>query len=162
LDAEVERFRGRRLEGSYPYVWLDTSYLKARQDGQVVSVAIVIAMGVNAKSGERPRERLSLCAAGSLGRGWQASHPACGSRPSRPALYVLDSNINAGPEVPRASRLSTTLRRGSGLRGFEREKRNRRERAQHEREQDTEQPSLPGSPVRRVARPALRFGLPPG
>jgi putative transposase len=34
-------------------VWLDASYLKARQDGQVASVAVVIAIGVNAKSGER-------------------------------------------------------------------------------------------------------------
>jgi putative transposase len=41
------------LEGPYPYVWLDASYLKARQDGQVASVAAVIAIGVNANSGER-------------------------------------------------------------------------------------------------------------
>jgi transposase-like protein len=53
LDEEVERFRNRPLEGAYPYVWLDASYLKARQDGQVASVAVVIAIGVNAKSGER-------------------------------------------------------------------------------------------------------------
>ena len=33
LDAEVERFRQRPLIGSYPYVWLDATYLKARQDG---------------------------------------------------------------------------------------------------------------------------------
>jgi putative transposase len=53
LDEEVERFRGRPLEGHYPYVWVDATYLKARQDGRVVSVAVVIAVGVNAKSGER-------------------------------------------------------------------------------------------------------------
>jgi putative transposase len=53
LDAEVERFRGRPLEGSYPYVWIDATYVKARQDGRVASVAVVIAVGVNAESGER-------------------------------------------------------------------------------------------------------------
>jgi putative transposase len=53
LDEEVERFRGRPLEGSYPYVWLDATYLKARQDGQVVSTAVVIAIGLNAESGQR-------------------------------------------------------------------------------------------------------------
>ena len=53
LDAEVERFRGRPLEGPYPYVWVDATYVKARQDGRVVSVAVVIAVGVNGKSGER-------------------------------------------------------------------------------------------------------------
>src|SRR5215211_344640 len=53
LDEEVERFRGRPLEGSYPYVWLDATYLKARQDGQLVSTAVVIAIGLNAQSGQR-------------------------------------------------------------------------------------------------------------
>jgi putative transposase len=53
LGAEVERFRQRPLTGAYPYVWLDATYLKARQDGQVVSTAVVIAIGLNAKSGQR-------------------------------------------------------------------------------------------------------------
>lgn len=53
LDAEVERFRSRELTGSYPYVWLDATYVKARQDGQVVSIAVVIAIGLNAESGQR-------------------------------------------------------------------------------------------------------------
>ena len=53
LDEEVERFRGRPLEGLYPYVWLDATYLKARQDGRVAATAVVIAVGVNAKTGER-------------------------------------------------------------------------------------------------------------
>ncbi len=53
LDEEVERFRNRPLEGSYPYVWLDATYVKARQDGRVASVAVVIAVGVKAQTGER-------------------------------------------------------------------------------------------------------------
>jgi len=53
LDEEVERFRTRPLEGSYPYVWLDATYLKARQDGRVVSTAVVIAVGVKGDTGER-------------------------------------------------------------------------------------------------------------
>jgi transposase-like protein len=53
LDEEVERFRGRPLEGSYPYVWVDATYVKARQDGHVTSTAVVIAIGVNGKTGER-------------------------------------------------------------------------------------------------------------
>jgi transposase-like protein len=52
LDAEVERFRNRQLEGPYPYVWLDATFPKVRQDGRVVSMALVIAIGVNA-NGER-------------------------------------------------------------------------------------------------------------
>lgn len=53
LDEEVERFRNRPLEGSYPYVWVDATYVKVRQDGRVVSVAVVIAVGVKLQSGER-------------------------------------------------------------------------------------------------------------
>jgi Transposase, Mutator family len=53
LDDEVERFHNRALKGSNPYVWLDTTYLKARQNGQVVSVAVMIAIGVKAGTGKR-------------------------------------------------------------------------------------------------------------
>lgn len=41
LDAEVERFRSRPLEGSYPYVWLDATYAKARQNGRVASRPLI-------------------------------------------------------------------------------------------------------------------------
>src|SRR5579871_2522904 len=37
LDAEVERFRSRPLVGRYPYVWLDATFVKVRQDGRVVA-----------------------------------------------------------------------------------------------------------------------------
>jgi putative transposase len=53
LDEEVERFRTRPLEGPYPYVWIDATYVKARHDGRVVSVAVVVAVGVKGESGER-------------------------------------------------------------------------------------------------------------
>ena len=52
LDADVERFRTRKLDGPYPYLWLDATFPKVRQDGRVVSMALVIAIGVNAR-GER-------------------------------------------------------------------------------------------------------------
>jgi transposase-like protein len=52
LDAEVERFRTRRLEGPYPYVWLDATFAKVREHGRVVSMAVVLAVGVRA-TGER-------------------------------------------------------------------------------------------------------------
>jgi transposase-like protein len=52
LDKEVERFRSRKLEGPYPYVWLDGTFVKVRENGRVVSQAIVIAIAVTA-NGER-------------------------------------------------------------------------------------------------------------
>lgn len=52
LDDEVQRFRSRTLEGPYPYVWLDATFVKVRANGRVVSQAIVIAIAVTA-NGER-------------------------------------------------------------------------------------------------------------
>ena len=57
LDAEVERFRGRPLAGAFPYVWLDATFVKVRAGGRVVSMAVVIAIGVN---GDGQREVLDL------------------------------------------------------------------------------------------------------
>ena len=52
LDQEVERFRTRRLTAHYPYVWLDATFVKVRQDHRVHAAAVVIAVGVTA-TGER-------------------------------------------------------------------------------------------------------------
>jgi putative transposase len=52
LDKEVESFRTRKLIGPYPYVWLDATFVKVRDNGRVISQAIVIAIGVTG-SGER-------------------------------------------------------------------------------------------------------------
>ena len=52
LDEEVERFRHRRLEGEHPYVWLDATFMKVRDGGRAVSMAVVLAIGVRG-SGER-------------------------------------------------------------------------------------------------------------
>jgi putative transposase len=52
LDHQVAEFRGRTLEGEYPYLWLDALYVKARQNHRIVSRALVIATGVR-ESGER-------------------------------------------------------------------------------------------------------------
>lgn len=52
LDSEVEAFRARRIEGEHPYLWIDATYHKVRQDGRVQSMATVVAIGVTS-DGER-------------------------------------------------------------------------------------------------------------
>jgi len=52
LDVEVERFRNRSLDGPYPYIYLDATFVKTHEQERVVSQAVVIAIGVRA-SGER-------------------------------------------------------------------------------------------------------------
>ena len=47
LDERVEAFRGRPLEGEYPYLWLDAKHLKIRDRGHVRSKALVVAYAVH-------------------------------------------------------------------------------------------------------------------
>jgi transposase-like protein len=52
LDEQVELFRGRPLEGTHPYLWLDAKHVKVRDQGRVVSKALVVAYAVH-KTGVR-------------------------------------------------------------------------------------------------------------
>ncbi|KPF49391.1 transposase [Novosphingobium sp. AAP1] len=47
LDQKVHAFLDRPIEGNWPYLWIDATYVKVRQDGRIVSVAVIIAVGVN-------------------------------------------------------------------------------------------------------------------
>ena len=57
IDERVQAFLARTLEGDWPYVWLDATYVKVREAGRIVSVAAIIAVGVN---GDGRREILGL------------------------------------------------------------------------------------------------------
>src|ERR1041384_1979405 len=48
IDARVKTFLDRPLEGDWPYLWIDATYVKVRQAGRIVSVAVIVAVGVNA------------------------------------------------------------------------------------------------------------------
>lgn len=47
IDERVGAFLNRSLEGDWPYLWLDATYLKVREGGRIVSVAAIIAMAVD-------------------------------------------------------------------------------------------------------------------
>lgn len=47
IDERVHAFLGRPLEGDWPYLWIDATYVKVRQAGRIVSVAVIVAVGVN-------------------------------------------------------------------------------------------------------------------
>ena len=42
IDERVHAFLERPLEGEWPYLWLDATYLKVREGGRIVSVAAII------------------------------------------------------------------------------------------------------------------------
>lgn len=48
IDERVNAFLNRPIEGDWPYLWIDATYVKVRQEGRIVSVATIIAVGVNA------------------------------------------------------------------------------------------------------------------
>ena len=47
IGDKISSFLDRPLEGDWPYIWLDATYLKVREAGRIVSVAATIATGVN-------------------------------------------------------------------------------------------------------------------
>jgi len=57
IDERVTAFLTRPIEGDWPYLWIDATYLKVRRAGRIVSVAVTIAVGVN---GDGRREVLGM------------------------------------------------------------------------------------------------------
>jgi transposase-like protein len=57
IDGKIEAFLNRPLEGDWPYLWLDATYVKARTGGRIVSTAVIVAVAVN---GDGRREVLGL------------------------------------------------------------------------------------------------------
>jgi putative transposase len=47
IDERVKTFLERPIEGDWPYLWIDATYVKVRQNGRIVSVAVTIAVAVN-------------------------------------------------------------------------------------------------------------------
>ena len=53
----MQDFLNRPIEGDWPYLWLDATYVKVREAGPIVSVAVTVAVGVN---GDGRREVLGM------------------------------------------------------------------------------------------------------
>jgi putative transposase len=47
IDERVNAFLARPIEGEWPYLWIDATYLKTREAGRIVSTAVILAVGVN-------------------------------------------------------------------------------------------------------------------
>jgi putative transposase len=80
IDGKIEAFLNRPLEGDWPYLWLDATYLKARTGGRIVSTAGIVAVAVN---GDGRREVLGMDIGPSEAETFWAEFLQ--ARPSRPA-----------------------------------------------------------------------------
>ncbi len=47
IDVRVNAFLQRPLEGAWPYLWLDATYIKVRESGRIISRAVIVAVAVN-------------------------------------------------------------------------------------------------------------------
>jgi putative transposase len=47
IDGKVKAFLERPIEGDWLYLWIDATYVKVRQNGRIVPVAVIVAVGVN-------------------------------------------------------------------------------------------------------------------
>jgi len=47
IDERVKAFLERPIEGDWPYLWIDATYVKVREAGRIISVAVIIAVGAN-------------------------------------------------------------------------------------------------------------------
>jgi transposase-like protein len=47
IDEKVKAFLSRPIEGDWPYLWIDATYVKVRQSGRIVSAAVIVAVAVN-------------------------------------------------------------------------------------------------------------------
>ena len=73
LDERVGAFLSRPIEGEWPYLWLDATYVRVRQAGRIVSVAATIAVGVNS---DGRREVLGMATGASEADGVDGPRPA--------------------------------------------------------------------------------------
>jgi transposase-like protein len=82
IDERVKAFLDRPLEGDWPYVWIDATYIKVRRNHRIVSVAVIVAVGVNADGrrevlgmdvGPSEAETPAFAGAGSSGPSFSAS-----------------------------------------------------------------------------------------
>jgi transposase-like protein len=48
IDGKVKAFLDRPIEGDWLYLWIDATYVKVRSAGRIVSMAVIVAVGVNA------------------------------------------------------------------------------------------------------------------
>ena len=73
IDERVQTFLRRPIEGEWPYLWLDATYVKARRNHHIVSVAVIVAMAVNS---DGRREVLGMAVGSSEADGVDGPLPA--------------------------------------------------------------------------------------
>jgi putative transposase len=108
IDERVGAFLNRPLEGDWPYLWIDATYVKVRDAGRIVSVAAIIAVGVNS---EGRREVLGMATGPSEAEPfWTAFLRSLARRGLRGVKLVI-SDANEGLKAAAAKVLKASWQR---------------------------------------------------
>lgn len=108
IDARVKAFLERPIEGDWPFVWLDATYLKMREHGRVVSVAAIVAVGANA---EGRREILGLAIGPSEAETFWADFLRTLKRRGLAGVKLVISDAHEGLKAAAARVLGATWQR---------------------------------------------------
>ena len=101
IDEKVKAFLGQPIEGDWPSLWIDATYVKVRQNGRAVSGAVIIAVGVNS---DGRREILGLDIGPSEAETfWTAFLRKLARRGLRGAKLVISDAHDGRPPLPRFS-----------------------------------------------------------
>lgn len=108
IDERVNAFLNRPIEGVWPYLWIDATYVKVRSSGRIVSVAVIIAVGVNT---DGTRELLGMSVGPSEAEPfWTAFLRSLADRGLRGVKLVI-SDSHAGLKAAIAKVFSATWQR---------------------------------------------------
>ena len=108
IDERVQAFLNRPLEGDWPYLWIDATYLKQRQAGRIVSVAAIVAVGVNT---DGRRETLGLSVGPSEAEPFWTDFLRQLTRRGLRGVQLVISDAHEGLKAAAAKVLGTTWQR---------------------------------------------------
>jgi putative transposase len=108
LDEKVGAFLNRPIEGDWPYLWIDATYVKTREAGRIVSVAVIVAVGVNTNG---QREVLGLQAGPSEAETFWTNFLRSLTRRGLRGVKLVISDAHEGLKAAAAKVLKSTWQR---------------------------------------------------
>jgi putative transposase len=108
LDERVGAFLNRPIEGDWPYLWIDATYVKTREAGRIVSVAVIVAVAVNTNG---QREVLGLQAGPSEAETFWTNFLRSLTRRGLRGVKLVISDAHEGLKAAAAKVLKSTWQR---------------------------------------------------
>jgi putative transposase len=108
IDERVHAFLDRPIEGDWPYLWIDATYVKCREAGRIVSKAVIIAIAVNT---DGVREVLGMAVGPSEAEPFWTDFLRCLTRRGLRGVRLVISDAHEGLKAAAAKVLGATWQR---------------------------------------------------